>query len=107
MGSVVSVCEEFVLQPATTAARLTKARARATLESFFMVLSLGPRPSIQDEAVFAAVLRRGAHRAARRAVDLVDAAEQHGGRIGRVREAVIRPRQILLRDGARDIWRHD
>src|SRR3954469_22946747 len=105
MLSVVSIA--VVLQPAMRAARLTNASARERLESFFMILSLGPAPSVQDEAVFAAVLRRSAGRTPRRAIDLVDAAEQDGSGVGRVHKTVIRARQVLLGDGARDIWRHD
>src|SRR5205085_10880047 len=66
-----------------------------------------PAPSIQDEAVLAAVFRRRAGWTPWRTVDLVDAAEQDGGRVGRVRESVIRSREVLRRDRARDVGRHD
>src|SRR2546423_9516821 len=84
---------------------LTNARARATWLSFFIALS-SSRPSIQNEAVLAVVARCRC-RFAGRAVDAVEAAEQERGRIGAIREAVIRPRQILLRHRARDVRRND
>src|SRR6478752_7078730 len=89
-----------LLQPASTAATPTNARARARLRDFFIGLVLVA--SIENEAVFALVTRRR-HRIAGRAVDLVEAAEQNSGRITRVLEAIVRTRQILPRHGARDV----
>src|SRR5437764_13647612 len=98
-------CVEAVLHPAMTAAMLTNARARATWLSFFIGLSPS-RPSIQNEAVLAVVARCRC-RLAGRPIDAVEAAEQEGGRVGAVGKAVIRPRQVLLRDRARDVRCND
>src|SRR4026209_2464522 len=105
MLPVTCSCSDGVLHPATTAAMLTNAKARATWLSFFIGLS-SSRPSIENEAVLAVVACcRGW--LARRAVDAIETAEQERGGIGAVRKAVIRPRQILLRHRARDVWRDD
>src|SRR5581483_7978789 len=66
-----------------------------------------PRPAlVRDKAVGAAIaLARFV--AAGNAGDAIDVAEQVGLRIGCRDEAVIRTRQILLRDRAHDIGRHD
>src|SRR5436309_12671309 len=87
------------------AAMLTNARARATWLSFFIGLS-SSRRSIENEAVFA-VVACGRRRLAGRAVDAVEASEQDRGGIGAVGKAVVRPRQVLLRDRTRDVGRDD
>src|SRR5215471_3021824 len=108
MVLVTSLSEVVVLQPTSSAAMLANARARATIGSFFMVVVLASRSSVDDEAVLTAVSRR-ARRTLRtgRAVDPIDAAHQDRGRVGRIREAIVRTRQVLLRDRTRDIRRHD
>src|SRR5262245_53919436 len=83
MLPVTSPVVAVVLQPTSRAARLTNASARARLGRLFMLVSSGPRASIENEAVLAVVGRRGAL-AAGCAVDLVQATEQDGGRIGGV-----------------------
>src|SRR6185295_2264392 len=105
MLAVTSSALLVVLQPASSAARLTNASARARVGSLVMGMS-SSRPSVENEAVLAVVagLRT---LLARLAVDLVQAAEQVGGRIGGVGKAVVGPRQVLLRDRARDVGRHD
>src|ERR1043165_6972481 len=92
-----------LLQPASRADALAKASARATVRDFFIDLFLVA--SIKNEAVFALVAgrRRGI---AGRAVDLVEAPEQDRGRVRRALEAIVRPRQILPRDSARDVRPH-
>src|SRR4051812_2396190 len=92
---------EEVWQPPNRAA---PAKASARLSDFFIVLFLVA--SIENEAVFALVAG-GRRRVAGRPVDLVEAAEQDGGGIGRVLETVIRPRQVLPRHRPCDVRRHD
>src|SRR5579863_3093012 len=60
--------------------------------------------SIEDEAVFA-VIGVGRRRIAD-PVETVESAEQNGFGIARIGEAVVGPRQILLRHRAHHIWRH-
>src|SRR6187431_709218 len=102
MLPVISPWFDVVLQPTSRAARLTNASVCARRGGFFMA----SRPSIQNEAVLAVVGPRGSL-AARPAVEAVQASEQNGGRIGCVGEAVVRSRQVLLGDRARDVRRDD
>src|ERR1700754_1357245 len=75
--------------------------------TFWLSLCSNPHPgSIGDKAVRAAIALRRLG-AARHAIDTVDRAEQLGLRIGRGREAVIGPRQVLLRDRAHDVRRNN
>src|SRR5579862_3668804 len=70
-----------------------------------MIFVLVP-PLVRDEAIGAAIVAVRLV-AAGNAVDAIDAAEQIGLRIGCRSKAVIRTRQILLRDRANDERRHD
>src|SRR5436190_19376996 len=99
-----SSTRDAVWQPANKAAALTNASVRASVRDFCIDLFLVA--SIENEAVFALIAGRR-RRIAGRAVDAIEAAEQDGGRIRGVGEAVIRPREILPRHRARDVGRHD
>src|SRR3954470_4071743 len=108
MAAVVTALSAAVLQPTSIAARLANASARATMGSLFMILCPSSCRSVENEAVLAVIDRRARRPpGVRRAVDLVQPSEQDGGRIGRIRKAVIRTRQVLLRHRACDIGRHD
>src|SRR6478736_4003898 len=99
-----------ILQAPRLTDRPTRATARRTArlrsaDGLAGVVILLYSASIGDEANGAAVVAARLD-AARYAVDAVDAAEQVGLRIGRVGEAVIRARQVLLRHRADDVGRH-
>src|SRR3954451_9131899 len=97
-------------QPPSATARPTSApptpMARLRIWGSLVIITKSPFRSVGDEAVGATVVLCRFSPAGH-AVDAVDVAKQFGLRVRRRREAVIRPRQVLLRHRAYDIGRHD
>src|ERR1700685_1331320 len=101
MVSAVSV----VLQPEShppatrTAATFTTAGQRPRhlpAGAMRIIVISSQRPSIQNEAVIAAIGMQRINRTGRTrsSIQAIETAQQIGGRIGGVGEAVVRPRQI-------------
>src|SRR3954452_24751389 len=102
MEVVTSSCWQPPSASAMPTSAPPKPAGRLRVWGGLMVITSPRSASVGNEAVGAAVIP-GRFGPARHVVDAVDVAEQPGLRIRRRREAVIRTRQVLLRNRANDI----